>query len=109
IFDYIRSTNLHDDTLYEDFQEAFQKVNNADHRTYTNPRDQDEPGFGHKGHGQVTPIEIEGTKGMGRFFTLAGSHVHIICAGQPGVLAATGYEKYPGAGIYRPVNNTVQL
>src|SRR5690606_39251130 len=32
IFDYIRTTNLHDDTLYhEDFEEAFQFPNKSDH------------------------------------------------------------------------------
>ena len=59
IFDYIRSTNLHDDTLYDDFEDAFASVNTANTRAYTNPRDLEEPGFGHKGHGQVVPIRID--------------------------------------------------
>jgi len=97
IFDYIRSTNLHDDTLYSDFQQAFRKDNTDRHLTFTNPRD-DNPGnrgFGHKGHGQVTPIEIpyptstaaggeSATKGFGRFFTLAGADVIVVCVAQAG-------------------------
>ncbi|MAS96886.1 MAG: hypothetical protein CMO55_27155 [Verrucomicrobiales bacterium] len=97
IFDYIRSTNLHDDTLYDDFEDAFASVNTANTRAYTNPRDLEEPGFGHKGHGQVVPIRIDGTGGMGRFFTLAGAEVHVICAGQPGAVGP----KYPGVVDYR--------
>lgn len=82
MFDYIRSTNLHDDTLYQvDFAQAFKTKNTANHLTYTNPRDgnPNNMGFGHKGHGQVTPIRIQAgsttTKGMGRFFTLSSSEV----------------------------------
>ncbi len=92
LFDYIRSTNLHDDTLYRDFTEAFQRENTNNHYTYTNPRDFNEKGFGHKGHGQVTPIRIKvgssDTKGMGRFYTLSGAHIHAICAAMPGVASA---------------------
>jgi len=104
IFDYIRTTNLHDDTLYEDFGQAFTKENSDVHPTYTNPRDSNEPGFGHKGHGQVTPIEIEvegvdteASHGIGRFYTLAGAHVHVTCVAQPGLSGAL----YPGMTQYR--------
>ncbi len=107
IFDYIRSTNLHDDTLYQDdFANAFAKENTNKHITYTNPRDQNEKGFGHKGHGQVTPIRIDmaggiKTKGMGRFFTLAGAHIHAICAGDFGFQApGAGNGLYPGVTQY---------
>ena len=84
LFDYIRTTNLHDDTLYgDDFADAFKHNNTSTFVTYTNPRDQSEPGFGHKGHGQVTPIKIDETKGMGRFFSLSGANIHVTCVGQP--------------------------
>lgn len=95
IFDYIRSTNLHDDTLFEDFMLAFQRENRNQFLTYTNPRDFDEKGFGHKGHGQVTPIRIGQTKGMGRFFTLSGADIHMICAGMH-ASEPTSSPLYPG-------------
>lgn len=100
VFDYIRSTNLHDDTLFpgESFTEAFQRQNTSDFITYTNPRDFDEKGFGHKGHGQVTPIRIGDTKGMGRFFTLSGADIHVICAGMPEIDPNNAL--YPGVSQY---------
>jgi len=89
IFDYIRSTNLHDDTLYsQEFGEAFKKTNVSQHLTFTNPRDGNKGnlGFGLKGHGQVTPIRIDAggveTKGMGRFFTVSGAGVVVACVGE---------------------------
>ncbi len=96
IFDYIRSTNLHDDTLYRaEFAEAFKKANTGQHLTFTNPRDGNKGnlGFGLKGHGQVTPIRVDyrtsdgvevKTKGMGRFFTLSGAAVAVACVGEQG-------------------------
>lgn len=92
IFDYIRSTNLHDDTLYStEFAEAFRTENTNEHITYTNPRDGNAGnlGFGLKGHGQVTPIKIDlpsgvTTKGMGRFFTLSGAEIIVACVAEPG-------------------------
>lgn len=103
IFDYIRSTNLHDDSLYgEDFQAAFSNSNTKGHLTYTNPRDgnKNNKGFGHKGHGQVTPIVIEGTKGMGRFFTISSAQVVVGCVAHPG---GPGAERpmYPGTDSYQ--------
>lgn len=104
IFDYIRSTNLHDDTLYStDFAEAFKKVNNSEHLTFTNPRDGNKGnlGFGLKGHGQVTPIRIDSgdakTKGMGRFFTVSGAGVVVGCVAAPGAEHA----RYAGVLGYR--------
>ncbi len=92
IFDYIRSTNLHDDTLYqEDWEDVFQSDNTNDHRTYTNPRakNQKREELGqtgvHKGHGQVTPIRISyggvDTQGYGRFYTLKDAAIVVICCG----------------------------
>lgn len=102
IFDYIRATNLHDDTIYKDFEDAFQVDNSDAHLTYTNFRDANEVGFGQKGHGQVTPIEIsvntnEPTRGFGRFFTLSGVHTHAICVAQEGRLP---YSMFPGTHAY---------
>ena len=97
IFDYIRSTNLHDDTLYSDFEEAFADVNTENHPTYTNPRDNSEPGFGHKGHGQVTPITIKGNKGMGRFFTISGAQIHV---GGCATTSTSYHDRYPGVWGY---------
>lgn len=88
IFDYIRCTNLHDDSLYEDrWTQAFQPANINNNPTYTNPR---RTGTGnarsHKGFGQVAPIEINykgvDTMGFGRFFTVQDAAVvGIFCAG----------------------------
>ncbi len=81
IFDYIRSTNLHDDSIYEDFNDAFTKNNNNNSRAYTNPRDKNNTQVGHKGHGQVVPIRIGNTKGMGRFYSLGSVQIQVIsCA-----------------------------
>ncbi len=84
IFDYIRTTNLHDDSLFKDFNEAFKDANVADNRTYTNPRDNANTQIGHKGHGQVVPIRIGNTKGMGRFYSLGSVQVHVISCAEPG-------------------------
>jgi len=100
IFDYIRSANVHDDTVYgEDFDRAFSDENDTSHLTYTNGRiDRDfNRGFGHKGHGQVTPSRIGDTKGMGRFFSLSGADIHVICAAEPGAR----HPMYPGVNGYR--------
>lgn len=109
IFDYIRCTNLHDDTLYEDFGDAFSTKNNTSHRSYTNGRDgkKNNKGFGLKGHGQVTPIRIEGssgtdTKGMGRFFTVSNAEIMVITAAQPDPVDT----RYAGVWNYR--GETVQ-
>jgi len=129
IFDYIRCTNLHDDTLFQqDWREAFVEGDNTDdHLTYTNPRRQgkrfrytgdDDPRNErqyHKGHGQVTPIRIdygEGsntTKGMGRFYTMMEVGVWIICCGD-GTPPATDFRDDPtlndhgGGGNWRHAN-----
>lgn len=108
-FDYIRSTNLHDDTVYgNDFASAYALVNNNSHPTFTNPRDGNEfnKGFGHKGHGQVTPLRIDAggvtTKGMGRFFTLSSAEVIVASvgahAGDPDNRNRNAL--YPGVGAY---------
>lgn len=100
MFDYIRSTNLHDDTLFsEDFAAAFQRKNVVEHIAYTNPRDDSAKGFGHKGHGQVSPILIKDreigieTKGMGRFYSISGADIVVASVGEFGWREK---EMYPG-------------
>lgn len=102
IFDYIRTTNLHDDSIFKDFQQAFRDENVEDNMTYTNPRDNRNTQVGHKGHGQVVPIRIGDTKGMGRFFTLSSMQVHLISCAEAGDFR---YPKYFGALSYRNQKN----
>ncbi|MCA9458050.1 MAG: Verru_Chthon cassette protein A, partial [Nitrospira sp.] len=103
IFDYIRSTNLHDDSLYgDDWEDAFTTNNTDNNRTFTNPRKKDlNPQTNkvqratHKGHGQVTPIDIDWhganeTKGFGRFTTLYEIGVHVICSADGGRTSTDG-------------------
>ena len=98
IFDYIRSTNIYDDTLYKDNLEAGYATDNSDsHWTYTNYRNSRgnniRRGEGLKGHGQVVPIEIDDTKGFGRMYTISSAQIMAICAAQPEV-HSTG--RFPG-------------
>lgn len=115
IFDYIRTTNLHDDSLFqEDWQSAFTKQNEINPLTYTNGRRVDNTERSvHKGHGQVTPIVItegERTRGMGRHYTMSESGVVVICAadgadGSGGGRFRThspGIMKYPGTQSEAP-------
>lgn len=98
IFDYIRSTNMHDDSIYgEDFQKAFKVANIPDAPTYTNPRNEKSQGTGLKGHGQVVPIRIDDTKGFGRFYSLGGVQVQVISCAEPGDGA---YPRNMGATAY---------
>ena len=104
IFDYIRSTNLHDDSIYrEDFERAF-KVDNTtqDVLTYTNPRQERNKTLGHKGHGQVVPIRIDETKGFGRFYTVSGVQIQVISCAEPGDFAMPAHM---GATSYRGRND----
>ncbi len=128
IFDYIRTTNLHDDSLYgSSFDSAYVSVNTENHITYTNPRDQRNKAIGMKGHGQVVPIRIENTKGFGRFYTLSAVQVQVISCAEPddspmpahmgtrGYRAASTYNLPPSqTPVYRnfpphPVNFTGNL
>ena len=62
MFDYIRSTNLFDDTIYDhakpddrnSWKDAYSLNNDDGHLTFTNYRTKSERGL-HMGHGQVTP------------------------------------------------------
>ncbi|MDF1739701.1 MAG: Verru_Chthon cassette protein A [Verrucomicrobiales bacterium] len=85
IFDYIRATNLHDDSLYgEKFDDAYVTENSSKHITYTNSRSSTNKQVGMKGHGQVVPIEIGATRGFGRFYSLASAQVQVISCAEPG-------------------------
>lgn len=91
IFDYIRCTNLFDDTVYDyadpgddnSWQKAYSATNSNDHLTFTNFRNQNERGL-QSGHGQVVPIvpdsgNADGTKGFGRFYTIDEVAIQLIC------------------------------
>lgn len=99
IFDYIRTTNLHDDSIYgEDFERAFVTGNTSEVPTYTNPRSEKNPTRGLKGHGQVVPIQINDTKGFGRMHTLSSVNVQVISCAEPGDIAIPAHF---GARPYR--------
>jgi hypothetical protein len=103
IFDYIRMTNLHDDSLFvDDFADAFQKVNKDDHLTYTNARNDNNKAIGLKGHGQVVPIKIDSTKGFGRFYSLSGLQIQVISCAEP---SDVGLPAHFGARSYRNRND----
>ena len=110
MFDYIRSTNLFDDTIYDNlvpgnpnsWRAAYKTENDDNHLTFTNFRTKSERGL-HMGHGQVTPIKIEyegvKTKGFGRFYTVEEVGIQLICNADAG--------NGGGGPAINPVNNTV--
>lgn len=110
IFDYIRTTNLHDDSLFvERFEDAFRpaKDNKKEHLTYTNARDDNNKTIGLKGHGQVVPIKIPSvgsnfTKGFGRFYTISGVQVQVISCAEP---SDVGMPAHFGARSYANKKN----
>jgi hypothetical protein len=110
IFDYIRCTNLHDDSLYgSNFDAAYVSVNTENHVTYTNPRDARNKAIGMKGHGQVVPIKIDNTKGFGRFYTLSAVQVQVISAAEPDdrpIPAHMGTRSYRGGSYNLPPSQT---
>src|SRR5690606_31000268 len=85
IFDYIRSTNLFDDTL-----EPFPIKYPTTAGQFTNARTS-ATGV-QSGHGQVTPIQINTpsvqTMGFGRFYTISEAGIHFICTADPSVAAS---------------------
>lgn len=100
IFDYIRCTNLHDDSLYPDFLDSYTANNTNKHLTYTNPMRQDNKAISHIGHGQVVPIKIGNTKGFGRFNTISSSSVVLKCCGAAEDVSPP-FPPYPGSNSYR--------
>lgn len=104
IFDYIRCTNLHDDSLFgENWEDAFISGNTANHYTYTNPRQGDKAQRNmHKGHGQVTPIVINHggvrAQGLGRFYTFKEFAVIVGCCAE-GTAGAGGGTQFLNPGM----------
>lgn len=112
IFDYIRSTNLFDDTVLDEYDDAGGvrpwKDNTSEHKTYTNYRvawyggnfredrkDSDISTRQHPGHGQVAPIEIGDTKGFGRFFGLMETGIAFLAVAE-GIEGADGQDAIGG-------------
>lgn len=83
IVDYIRSTNLFDDTIeplpYTYPTHGMQFTRRRTSQTGADP-----------GHGQVTPLRIGTTQGFGRFYTISEAALHFIC---------TGDAKFPESNI----------
>jgi len=86
IFDYIRSTNLFDDTLEPQDQNnpaswTFPTRGNQFTSSRTRTNDANKRMGGQPGHGQVTPIYIASndTMGFGRFNTISEVGLHFIC------------------------------
>jgi len=75
IYDYIRSTNLFDDTLEP---QPWVSNNTSVGRQFTSPRNWTNT---QKGHGQVAPIRntANGTSGFGRYYSLSEAGLHFIC------------------------------
>ncbi|MEZ0255822.1 MAG: Verru_Chthon cassette protein A, partial [Chthoniobacter sp.] len=78
ILDYIRSTNLFDDTIeptpYSYPTRGAQFTRRRTSQTGVDP-----------GHGQVTPLRIGTTQGFGRFYTISEAALHFICTGDAAV------------------------
>jgi uncharacterized protein (TIGR02600 family) len=78
IEDYIRSTNLFDDTIepapYSYPTRGAQFTRRRTSQTGVDP-----------GHGQVMPLRIGTTQGFGRFYTISEAALHFICTADPNV------------------------
>ncbi|HSH94873.1 MAG TPA: hypothetical protein VK968_12055, partial [Roseimicrobium sp.] len=78
IVDYIRSTNLFDDTIeptpYSYPTKGMQFTNRRTSQTGVD-----------SGHGQVTPLRIGTTQGFGRFYTISEAALHFICTADEAV------------------------
>ncbi|SDT89124.1 Verru_Chthon cassette protein A [Verrucomicrobium sp. GAS474] len=82
IFDYIRCTNLFDDNLGT-------PVSLTSFYQYTRPRNLTKVGYTTPGHGQVAPIQIGSTMGMGRYYSLSEIGLHLICTADGNGVAST--------------------
>jgi len=113
MFDYIRSSNLFDDSIYDEaipdnpnsWRGAYKKVNSAGHFSFTNYRTESERGL-HMGHGQVTPLKVtydgSSTMGFGRFYTLEEAAIQLICC-------ADGGDGSPGGVRVGPISETMNV
>lgn len=88
IVDYIRSTNLYDDTVPTGAQ-------------YTSARTGDTSAL--PGHGQVTPLRIGSTQGFGRFYTISEAALHFICTADA---AVSGSNQTTGDNANKTLQNT---
>lgn len=76
IVDYIRSTNLFDDTIEPTpYSYPTKGAQFTNRRTSATGVD--------SGHGQVTPLRIGTTQGFGRFYTISEMGMHFICTADP--------------------------
>ncbi|XHR27339.1 MAG: Verru_Chthon cassette protein A [Chthoniobacteraceae bacterium] len=74
IFDYIRCTNLFDDNLGNSYVSGSAPTQ---FYQFTTPRKS--TSYYWPGHGQVSPIQIGTTQGLGRYYTLSEIGLHLIC------------------------------
>ena len=81
MFDYIRTTNLFDDSI-----EAQPVVYPTSGQQFTDARTG--PTGAQPGHGQVTPIRIGETQGFGRFNTISEIGMHFICTADASIPAS---------------------
>lgn len=89
MFDYIRSSNLYDDTLKE-----------ASGTPFT-------PAQGTRGHGQVVPIRIGNTQGFGRFYSVSEAGLAFICTASPLVEASNHIQDETVNGVAYKKNKTL--
>ena len=104
VFDYIRSTNLHDDNHNPDEDNFIQNQTVADlgpQTQFTNARSDNALGI-HRGHGQVAPLRVrvggQETKGFGRFYSVSEAALHFICSADGHSNGATGGQFGGGKG-----------
>lgn len=86
IMDYIRSTNLYDDSLAASGGTPFTSGRTGTNNTTMLP-----------GHGWVTPLRVNNTQGFGRFFTLSEVALQFICTGDPDNAASNKVSPDPEA------------
>lgn len=85
VFDYIRCSNLYDDTL-------------ANGKQFTTKRGTTEAQYMNPGHGMVTPgRQLNGTQGFGRFYTVSELGLVFICNAQPDNPSTTGIDESSGS------------
>ncbi len=90
IFDYIRCTNLFDDSLGNSYVSGTAPTQ---FYQFTTPRKS--TSYYWPGHGQVSPIQIGSTQGLGRYYTISEIGLHIICtADGNGLAPATNLSAY---------------
>ena len=86
VFDYIRSTNLYDETLKPVGYTEEKWLEEGKGSQFTDGRRGAKSRAAFPGHGQVVPLEIEehGTRGFGRFYTVSEVGMMLICCADAG-------------------------